>query len=195
MDYSKIVLAAIIAYCLGNISPSILQGKARGIDIKKEGSGNAGTTNTLRVLGKKAALITLVIDVAKGVLAVFLGGLIAGITGKYICAVAAFAGHVWPAAYKFKGGKGVAVTFGTLLMVNWKLGLLTLAVCAIVVLLTKMVSAGSCIAAIAFPLICHFIEPDFMCYGCVIGILVLYAHRANIGRILRGEESKLNFKK
>ena len=86
----KIIVPVIIAYLLGNISPSIILGKLHGIDIKKEGSGNAGTTNALRVLGKKAALITLVIDIGKGVLAVLIGRLIGGDAAGYICALAVF---------------------------------------------------------------------------------------------------------
>lgn len=195
MNYKMIILAAIIGYCLGNISPSILIGRAMGIDIKKEGSGNAGTTNALRVLGKKAAVITLIIDIGKGSLAVFLGNLIAGPAGGYIAGLFAFAGHIWPAAFNFKGGKGVAVSFGVIMMVNWKLGLLTLLIVVIVVLLTKMVSAGSVTAAICFPVMSYFMEPGFVYYGVIIALLVIFAHRSNISRIIKGEENKLSFKK
>lgn len=116
------VLAILAAYLIGNISPAIILGKLSGVDIKKEGSGNAGTTNVLRVLGKKAAFITLVIDIAKGFLAVRLGMLFGYETGA-VCAVAVFCGHIWPCFYRFKGGKGVATAFGALLAINWMLGL------------------------------------------------------------------------
>ena len=87
------VLMILAAYLIGNISPAIILGKISGVDIKKEGSGNAGTTNVLRVLGKKAALITLVVDISKGFLAVRLGMLLGYETGA-ICAVAVFCGHI-----------------------------------------------------------------------------------------------------
>ena len=95
------VLMILAAYLIGNISPAIILGKISGVDIKKEGSGNAGTTNVLRVLGKKAALITLIVDISKGFLAVRLGMLLGYETGA-ICAVAVFCGHIWPCFYRFK---------------------------------------------------------------------------------------------
>lgn len=191
----KIVLAVIIAYALGNISPSIIQGKLHGIDIKKEGSGNAGTTNTLRVLGKKAAVITLVIDVLKGVAAVLIGNALAGEQAGYLCALAVFCGHIWPALYGFKGGKGVATAFGALLAVNWALGLSALVIVALGVIVTMKMSVGSILGAATFPLVCLFIEPDFIAIGIVMAVIILVKHRANIGRLIRGEEPKMSFKK
>ncbi|MBQ1422581.1 MAG: glycerol-3-phosphate acyltransferase, partial [Firmicutes bacterium] len=101
----KIVLTIIISYLIGSISPSILIGRARGIDIKKEGSGNAGTTNALRVLGAKAAVITLVVDILKGLLPAILFPLIFGMPELcYWSSLAAFIGHLFPVYYGFKGG-------------------------------------------------------------------------------------------
>lgn len=193
--YWKIIVPVVIAYLLGNISPSIILGKIHGIDIKKEGSGNAGTTNALRVLGKKAALITLVIDIGKGVLAVIIGRLVGGAAVGYICALAVFCGHIWPCFYSFKGGKGVATAFGALMSVNWMLGLAALAVVAVGLALTQRMSVGSLLGAITFPVICWFLEPDFIWIGSVMALIVLIKHRANIGRLLRGEEPKMSFKK
>lgn len=189
------IIVVIIAYFLGNISPSTILGKKQGIDIKKEGSGNAGTTNALRVLGKKAAVITLFIDVFKGVIAVELGTFIAGTHAGYICALAAFIGHIWPVIYKFKGGKGVAVAFGALLGVNWMVALSCLGVVIITVLLTRMVSMGSIMAAVSFPVFAYFWEPEFLWIGISMALVVLYVHRANIVRIIKGEENKISFKK
>ena len=166
-----------------------------GVDIKKEGSGNAGTTNALRVLGKKAAAVTLVIDIGKGVVAVALGNLIAGPEAAMYCALAAFVGHIWPAMFKFKGGKGVAVAFGGIVAINWQLGLLCLAVVAVVVLLTRMVSAGSVTVAVAFPVLAYFMEPDFLYVGIIMAALLIYKHKGNIQRLIKGEENKLSFKK
>ena len=191
----KIIISIIMAYLLGNISPSIILGKLHGIDIKKEGSGNAGTTNALRVLGKKAALITLIIDIGKGVLAVVIGKLIGGEAVGYLCALAVFCGHIWPCFYRFKGGKGVATAFGAILAVNWILGLSALGIVAVGVALSQRMSVGSLLGSVTFPLICWLLEPDFIHIGCIMAVIVLIKHRANIGRLFRGEEPKMNFKK
>ena len=189
------ILTIVIAYFLGNISPAIILGRLNGIDIKKEGSGNAGTTNVLRTLGKKAALITMVVDIMKGVIGVKLGFLLAGPTAAYMCAVAAFCGHIWPALYNFRGGKGVATAFGVITAVNWQLGLAVLAVVAIFVILSKRMSLGSIMGAISFPLLAWFMEPGFIVYGFIMAVIVVVKHRANIGRLIRGEEPKMSFKK
>lgn len=195
METFWFVLVIIIAYFLGNISPSILLGRAKGVDIKKEGSGNAGTTNALRVLGKKAAVITLIIDIGKGFLAVQIACLLSGAQAAMFAALAAFIGHIWPVLFKFKGGKGVAVAFGTILAINWQLALLALAIVALTVLITRMVSLGSVMAAVSFPVISYFLERDFFWFGIVMALIMLYAHRSNIKRIVKGEEHKLSFKK
>ncbi len=195
MDTLLFVLAIVIAYFLGNISPSILLGRAMGVDIKKEGSGNAGTTNALRVLGKKAGAITLIVDIGKGVIAVLIGNALAGPEEAMYCALAAFVGHIWPAMFKFKGGKGVAVAFGGIVAINWQLGLLCLAIVAVVVLLTRMVSLGSITAALAFPVLTYFMEPDFLYVGIAMAALLIYKHKGNIQRLMKGEENKLSFKK
>lgn len=195
METFWFVAVIIIGYFLGNISPSTLMGRAQGVDIKKEGSGNAGTTNALRVLGKKAAAITLIVDIGKGFIAVQLGFLLSTPLAAMLCALTAFMGHIWPVFFKFKGGKGVAVAFGAILAVNWQLALLTFAILLITTLFTRMVSMGSVIAALTFPLTSYFLERDFLWIGSVMALLLLYAHRGNIKRILKGEESKLSFKK
>ncbi|MGF6375648.1 glycerol-3-phosphate acyltransferase PlsY [Clostridiales Family XIII bacterium PM5-7] len=195
METFMFVLVIVIGYFLGNISPATLLGRTKGVDIKKEGSGNAGTTNALRVLGKKAALITLVVDIGKGFLAVKLGFMLSTPLAAMLCALAAFIGHIWPVLFKFKGGKGVAVAFGAILAVNWQLGLITLGILALTVLLTKMVSMGSIVAAITFPITSYWLERDFFWIGAIMALLLLYAHRGNINRILKGEENKLSLKK
>lgn len=189
------ILSVVLAYFLGNISPAIILGKLHGIDIKKVGSGNAGTTNVLRTLGKKAALITMAVDILKGFAAVKLGFLMGGYTAGAICAVAAFCGHIWPCFYHFKGGKGVATAFGVIVAVNWKLGLAVLAVVAVFLVLTQRMSVGSLAGAISFPLLCWIMEPDFLAAGVVMAVIVVIKHRANIRRLLRGEEPKMSFKK
>ncbi|MGN0711164.1 MAG: glycerol-3-phosphate 1-O-acyltransferase PlsY [Anaerovoracaceae bacterium] len=197
------VVTVIAAYFMGNISPAILIGRMHGIDIKKEGSGNAGTTNVLRVLGKKAAAATLLIDIFKGVFAVLLGKLVGAfflapevaIYLNMACGLAVFCGHIWPMAFGFKGGKGVATAFGVLMAVSPVLGLAELAVVAVVVLLTRMVSLGSVLGAIAFPFIANHYDPRYLGWGLIMALIVLYKHNANISRIVKGEESKISFKK
>ena len=172
MSVIKFVIWVTAAYFIGNISPSILLGKAKGVDIKKEGSGNAGTTNALRVLGKKAAVITLIIDVCKGV-----------------------CGHVWPCFYRFKGGKGVATAFGAILAVQWYLALMELLVVAIGLAATQRMSVGSLLAAAAFPLLCWLFEPGFLPVGCVMAVIIIIKHIPNIKRLIKGQEPKMFSKK
>ena len=191
----RIFLAAVIAYLMGSISPSIIQGRMHGVDIKKEGSGNAGTTNTLRVLGRKAALITLTVDIAKGVIAVLIGNALGGEEAGYLCARAVFCGHIWPCFFGFKGGKGVATAFGALLGVNWLLGVLALAIVALGVVTTMKMSVGSVLGAATFPVVCWFVEPGFIFIGTIMAVIILVKHRSNIQRLIRGEEPKMSFKK
>ena len=188
----------VIAYLLGSISPSIIQGRLAGVDIKKEGSGNAGTTNTLRVLGKKAALITLIIDICKAVLAVFLGST-QGDLCSYICAVAVFAGHIWPVYFGFKGGKGVATAFGMLIGLVPALVGVAFALFAAVFACSNYISLGS-ISAAAFLMVAVWFpilgtEGRANLPQCVlvsaIAAFVIFKHRANIGRLLSGTESKI----
>ncbi len=181
-------VVGLIAYFIGNISPSTIMAKRQGLDIKKEGSGNAGTTNALRVMGKKAGAITCIVDILKGVVAVLIGLLIAGNPGAYIGALCVFLGHVWPIIYKFQGGKGVATAFGAVLAVNPLLALIALVIVAIVVFTSKRMSLGSIIGAIAFAVLAAFMEPGFFVFACVMAIIMLIKHRANIVRLIHGEE-------
>ncbi len=195
MAIIKFIIWVTVAYFIGNISPSILLAKVKGIDIKKEGSGNAGTTNALRVLGKKAAIVTLIIDIGKGLLAVFLGMHFGNYEIGIVCALAVFCGHIWPCLYKFKGGKGVATAFGAIIAVNWTLALLVLLVVAIGVAATQRMSVGSILGAASFPVICWVFEPGFLYVGIVMALIVIIKHRANIKRLIKGEEPKMFSKK
>ena len=186
----------LIAYFIGNISPSTIMAKRQGLDIKKEGSGNAGTTNALRVMGKKAGAITCIVDILKGVVAVLIGLLALGNPGAYIAALCVFLGHVWPIVYRFRGGKGVATAFGAVLAVNPLLALISLAIVAIVVFTSKRMSLGSIVGAVAFTVVAVFLEPGFFAFACVMAIIILVKHRANIVRLARGEEPVMGiFKK
>ncbi|MGL4484641.1 MAG: glycerol-3-phosphate 1-O-acyltransferase PlsY [Anaerovoracaceae bacterium] len=198
-----IILTTIAAYLIGSINPAIIIAKANGIDIKQEGSGNAGTTNALRVLGKKAAISTLIIDILKGTFAVILAGLVVtliddkemGHIAEMYAVIAVFLGHILPIYFKFKGGKGVATAFGALLGLNPLLALGALAVVLIVVLITKRMSAGSVAGAIAFPFFAIWLEADFVIYGAVLAAIVLIKHKDNVVRLIKGAEPKIDFSK
>ena len=189
------LLGGIAAYFVGNISPAIILGKLHGVDIKKEGSGNAGTTNVLRVLGKKAAVVTLLTDVLKGTVSVVACGLIIGQIGAMIGVIGVFIGHIWPIVYGFKGGKGVATAFGALAGLNPMLGFSALGIVALGVLISRRMSFGSLMGAVSCPLICYWIEREFIYYSTALAAIVLWKHRENIKRLIKGEEPKLGDKK
>ncbi len=190
----KIIITAVVSYLLGSISPAILLGRARGINIKKEGSGNAGTTNVLRVMGGKAAIITLTVDILKGFLPALIFGMVFGndVYG-YIACIAAFIGHVFPVYYGFKGGKGVAVAFGGLLGVNWKIALLCLATVVVFTLISKRMSVGSIAGAASAIIYALLLEKAFLPYVTIMALLIIFMHRGNIKRLLNHEEPTLSF--
>ena len=196
--YSKYIILLfvfVISYLAGNISPATIIGKAKGVDIRKEGSGNPGTTNTLRVLGKEAALIVLLVDILKGTVMVLLWGHIFGESAAMIAAFGAFLGHVFPIAMKFKGGKGVATAFGVLVALHPGLGLGCLGVVLLAVIVTRRVSPGSIAGAIAAPLLSWWLLPAFVPYCIIMAAIVIIRHRSNIVRMMNGEEPKISFKK
>ena len=188
------IILMAVSYFIGCISPATIIAKANGIDIRKEGSGNPGTTNVLRTLGKKAAAITLIIDVLKGAVPVIIGSL-AGPLFAFGCGTMAMIGHVWPFQFKFKGGKGVATGIGVILAVNPVLGVMLLVIFAVVVAITRYVSLGSCIAAFVMPALALVLVPDFFWFAVIIAAIIIIKHRANLARVFRGEESKLRFSK
>lgn len=188
------IILMACSYFIGCISPATIVAKANGIDIRKEGSGNPGTTNVLRTLGKKAAAVTLIIDILKGAVPVIIGSF-AGPVFAFGCGTMAMIGHVWPFQFKFKGGKGVATGIGVIIAVNPILGLMLLIIFAVVVAITKYVSLGSCIAAFVMPALAIVLVPDFFWFSVIIAVIIIIKHRANLARIVRGEESKLSFGK
>ncbi len=192
----------IVAYLLGSIPSAVWIGKKfYGVDVREHGSHNAGATNTLRVLGKRAALPVFAIDMLKGFAAVMLSHLSAYETGapalfnlKIALVAAAVLGHIFPVFAGFKGGKGVATLAGSVLGVYPAAVLLCLATFALVLALTHYVSLGSITAGVAFPiyLVLVFGEtyPPLIIFGCVIAVLLIFTHRKNIKRLLSGTESK-----
>ena len=205
------VIMVIIAYLIGSINFSvIISKKIAGFDVREKGSGNAGSTNMLRSVGKGAALLTLICDILKGVISILIAigiGKIAGNLDKallvQIAGIAVVVGHTFPIFFGFKGGKGVATSLGILLMTNWQIGLICLVFALVLMVLTQMVSLGSCTAAVLFPVLTLFIKEHFIVsegsgyfiYSVILAVIVLYNHRGNIKRMLNGTENKLSFKK
>ncbi len=205
------VITAIIAYLIGSVNFSvILSKKMAGFDVREKGSGNAGTTNMLRSVGKKAAALTLICDVLKGVVAILIAMFI-GWAFKIenqsllvqIAGIAVVLGHTFPIFFGFKGGKGVATSLGILIMSNWQIGLICLVFGVLLIALTRMVSLGSCAAAVLFPVLTLFITDNYIVsqgsgyfiYSIILAVIVLFNHRSNIKRIMAGKENRISFKK
>ena len=203
------IAIAIIAYAIGSINFSVIfSRKFAGFDVREKGSGNAGTTNMLRAVGKKAAVITLVCDILKGIvsilIALLIGYFVKDVNKAILVQIAGFFaifGHTFPIFFEFRGGKGVATALGVILLTNWQIGLICLAFALILIIITKMVSLGSIMAAILFPVLTifiqtNYIEPgNYIIFGIAVGLLVVFNHRKNLKRILEGNENKISFKK
>ena len=209
------IIIAIIAYLIGSVNFSIIiSKKTAGFDVREKGSGNAGTTNMLRSVGKKAAAITLLCDILKGVIAIgiaiIIGKIWTDLNAELLLQIAGIAvviGHTFPIFFGFKGGKGVATSLGVLLMSNWQIGLICLVFALILMILTRMVSLGSCAAAVLFPVLTLFINDHYtvltegksgsvyFIYSVILAVIVLYNHRSNIKRLLNGTENKISFSK
>lgn len=196
----NIILTVIIGYLLGSISTGVVISKTFAkTDIRSQGSGNAGSTNVLRVLGRKLALFTFIGDMLKGVIAVFIGkALVGGDLGGVLGVVGAVLGHYYPLYFGFKGGKGIATSFGSLLFVFPVHALLAFTVFLVLVALTHYVSVGSIAAAFTLPALLFLTHsenlPVCLITAC-IGLSVIWRHRANIKRLLNHTESKLDFNK
>lgn len=199
------IIVSIIAYFIGSISFSVIfSRKFAGFDVREKGSKNAGATNVLRTVGKKVAALTLLCDVLKGVVAVVIAIIIGKIWDdvdvtilKYLAGFFAILGHTFPIFFEFRGGKGVATSLGVLLLLNWKIGLICLVFAIVLIILTKMVSVGSILAAVLYPILTIFIDEfdlGVVIISILIALLVIFNHRENIKRIKSGTENKINFK-
>lgn len=206
MDY---FLFGLIAYLLGSVPTAVWVGKMRyGVDVREHGSKNAGATNTFRVLGKKPGIVVLSIDILKGFVAVFLPFVLdRGEWGsetliylQLTSALCAVTGHVLPVFAGFKGGKGVATSLGVIIGIHPPAAGICLGIFLIVFILSSYVSLGAIIAACSFPVILATVfavrSPWLIAFSIVLSAAVIYAHKKNIGRLLRREENKMNlFKK
>ena len=203
MDVTRLVISLILAYLAGSIPTAVWAGRLfHGIDVRKHGSGNAGATNTIRVLGWKTGLPVLAIDIAKGWRATSLPSLLDVGAGsdealfaiQIVCGMAAIIGHVFPLLAGFKGGKGVATTFGVLLALQPWATLSCAGLFLIVLLCSGYVSLGSIIAGMMFPVLLFTLFPTpsllMKIFSIIVAVALLLTHEKNIRRLLRGEENK-----
>lgn len=200
----SVIIMAVVSYLIGSINFSIILSKLiSGKDIRESGSGNAGATNMLRTYGKKMGVLTLLLDVLKGVVAVCLVRYLSeDITLAYFTGLFVILGHNFPIYFGFKGGKGVATSLGVVLMLDWKVGLAVAAVAILIMAVTRYVSLGSIcggamfiIAEIALAFIRNDINIVRMVCSVIIGGLLIVRHHSNIKRLLNGTENKLSFGK
>lgn len=209
MSFEIIAIGVVLAYLLGSLPSAVWLGQAYfGIDIREYGSGNAGATNTFRVLGRKAGIMVMALDIFKGLTAVTLAtvwmqlGFIPEpqlVTFKLVFGIGAVIGHIFPIYVGFKGGKGVATLLGMVLGINPLAAGICAAVFAIVLLITRYVSLGSILGTISFPLTLLWtnMEPNddlLIVFGFAFSLVVLYTHKKNILRILNGTENKASFR-
>lgn len=200
------IIISVIAYFIGSISFSVIfSRKFAGFDVRDKGSKNAGTTNVLRTVGKKVAALTLVCDILKGVISIVIA-IIAGKIWtdvdmeilKYLAGFFAILGHTFPIFFEFRGGKGVATALGVLITLNWKIGLICLIFALIIIAFTRMVSVGSILSAVLYPILTVFMgEASFgaVIISILIALFIIFNHRENLKRIKNGTENKLSFKK
>lgn len=195
----KVILIFIISYLIGSISFSyLIAKKIKKIDIRQHGSGNAGATNTLRVLGIWPAIIVLLLDVTKGIIAVVISRLF-GLDpwAVALSGLLAIIGHNWPVFYGFRGGKGVATTIGMFAILNFIPALYAGIVAILLIVFTRYVSLGSLIFIISTPILTYYIGhyPHSYTYiGLIVTLLSIFRHRTNISRLIHGKENKIGQK-
>jgi glycerol-3-phosphate acyltransferase PlsY len=191
------LLIAVIAYLLGSFSFGIYLSAMRGKDIRAEGSKSSGATNVTRVLGIKFGLLTFLGDFVKATLAVLIGNMIAGQAGMQAAGIFAVVGHNWPVYYRFKGGKGIVCSVAVLLWVCPPEAAVASALAVITIILTKYVSLGSLVMVGVSSMLIIVSRPfiPLGAWSLILILLAIWQHRANIRRLIRGEESKLKLKK
>lgn len=186
--------AAICAYLLGSVSGGLIASFTRHKeDLRRHGSGNAGMTNALRTYGVRSAALVLAIDALKTVLAVLLARLLLGEPwGTVVGGACAVLGHDFPVYYRFRGGKGVLSSAVVVALLDWRVFLISLAVFALAVLLSGRVSVGSLSVAVAAPVCCLLLQEGTVqeLFVAALGALLIFTHRSNLRRLLRGEEPK-----
>lgn len=210
MSVDLFIICVLAAYLLGSIPSSVWYGIGYfGIDVRKHGSGNAGATNTFRVLGKRAGTIVMLIDVLKGWTATSIASMLfyMGAIGetellmyKILFGIVAIIGHIFPIFVKFKGGKGIATLLGMVLAIHPELALMSITIFILTLLASQYVSLSSILATLAFPVLSWaglfgHPEPLLIVFGFVMFVLVVATHQKNIKRLLNGNENRVNILK
>ena len=205
MSITITLLFLLFAYLIGSIPTAVWLGEAYfGVDIRQHGSGNAGATNTFRVLGKKAGTIVMLVDILKGWTATSLANILYLSDNiadeklfyfQLIFGVSAVLGHIFPVYVRFKGGKGIATLLGMVLAIQTEVALASALVFLIVLVISKYVSLGSMLASLAFPLLLMLPmfkpdDPALVVFGFAIFAIVVLTHQKNIKRLIKGEENK-----
>lgn len=197
MDMTFMVIGIIVAYLIGNISPSYIIGKKYGkLDIREHGSGNAGATNALRVLGKKYALIVFLADMGKGLLGGLVGYYLGGKDLSRITAIIVVFGHVFPVFLGFKGGKGVATAIGAMMVISPIHTLIATLLGVAMIFRFRYVSLGSITGIAILPLLLYFARQEMrsVLTALILTCFVVFTHRENISRLLKGKERKIGEK-
>lgn len=206
MNVFLISVTVVVAYLLGSIPTAVWYGQGFfGIDIRQHGSGNAGATNTFRVLGKRAGTIVMLVDVLKGYTAAIMANLLWYLdvitqkeimTFEIVFGLVAVIGHLYPIFADFKGGKGVASLLGMVLAIHPEMALVCIGIFLLVVIASQYVSLGSIMAALAFPVLLLLQvfgqkeSPLLIVFGFVVFLMVVLTHQKNIGRLMRGQENR-----
>lgn len=209
----KLVIVAIISYLLGSCNFGIIISKSlKKEDIRESGSGNAGTTNMMRTYGKTLGILTIIGDIAKVFVAIWLAFKIMSVEEtkmifdrisdnpqyvlKSFAGLFAVAGHIFPCFFKFKGGKGVATSGGMVIMVDWRIALILFAIFVLTILITRYVSLGSIIMAVLYPVFMGLFHKDagLVIISLVFTLIVVTAHRENIKKLINHTENKIGSK-
>ncbi len=197
---ASIAAAVLTCYLLGNLNGAFFASAMLHDDVREHGSGNAGLTNFIRSYGAGKSLMVIAVDAGKAALACFVAGLLLTpyglpLEGRVLGGICVILGHDFPVLLGFKGGKGILSGLFIALMIDWRIGLMILAVFLITYLLTQYVSLGSTLAAAAFTLgfiVLHHDNLPVMLGGVFMGLLTIFMHRGNISRLIHGEERKTN---
>lgn len=196
----KFIICIAIAYLLGNISGGMIFGKLLfNKDIRDYGSKNAGTTNALRVFGIKAGTLTFIVDVLKSLLACFIGMKLLGLSGILLAGIFVVIGHNWPIFLNFKGGKGIASSFGFIMFLDYKIAIVAIIIFIIIVILTKYISLGSMLTTtLVLPISYIFFgyrNIYVLLTFLLLASLSIFRHNSNIIRLINGNENKIKIKK
>ncbi len=193
----QLLIAASLSYLTGALNLAIILSRIQGRDIREMGSGNAGFSNVARTMGKKAGAIVITWDIGKGALSAAAGQWLGGLEIALLAGTAAVLGHVYPLYFGFRGGKGLATSFGVVAVLDWASALIAMALWLAAVLFTRYMAAGVLAAGWSFPLLVLGFQPDntrMQLFGFAAALFLTYMHRGNLRRMLKGQEPKASLK-